>query len=391
MDRVALENVRFEHTRAGNSQPDLILNGVNLDIPRFRKDSTGLTFGEVRGGIGPMEFYPESGYNFLTVRAVRFAHNDITMDSFVVDRNIHPMRLPKLVDERAKLFTTTIPHLELNGFEYDTWIRTGVLTADRFWAQRPVFSLFLAQQPQLDTTVVRPDIHTKFYSLDQEVNLRTVRADDARLDIHIDNQPLAVTGRLRFSDLTADITNVTNVRRVLEAQPNIRAVVSGRFMEAGDLWTRFNFSPQLDGSPFDVAVQLGQMPLDSLNRLLPYVSNFRIKRGAIGSLNMDVAESHGRMDGKVSVLYEDLRVQMLHPTKRTPRPLMNALIDWVGLRDKRHLGQQEAIVEVSWTGEDYRGFFGNFWHFLADGLVEVGVTDLFDSMMKKRLHTPKRR
>ena len=387
VDRIRLEDFRFVHHRPDESEPALVLNEVQLTVPSFKKDSTGIGFGQVRGGIGPMEYYPQSGYNFLTVARTRFVGGDISMDDFVVDRNIHPLRLPKIVDERAKLFTANIPHLELNGFQYDTWIRTGVLTADRFWMQRPRFSLFLAQRFEKDTTAVIEDFHTALYTLDQRINLREVETEDARFDLHLDNQPLAVTGRLRFDRVKAEITNLTNERDLLRAQPDIRANVEGRFMESADLWARMTFSPQLDGSPFHVATQLGEMPLDSLNRLMPYVSNFRVKRGRILSLNMDVTEMDGQMHGKVSALYDDLRVQMLHPTKRTPRPVINFFIDLVGLRDRRFVGQKESIVEVSWTADEYRGFFGNYWHFLADGLIENSVTNLFDKMVKKRVHT----
>jgi hypothetical protein len=138
---------------------------------------------------------------------------------------------------------------------------------------------------------------------DPGLELRVDRIDVVRSTVGFVNRTTNPSYRVFISDATATLTNLSSVPSGETAVANVR----GKFMGSGPASAGFKLLPARPGPDFDVAVQIDDTELTTMNDLLRAHGKFDVVAGHF-SLYTELAARNRQISGYAKPLFQDMEV-----------------------------------------------------------------------------------
>ncbi|OKS89533.1 hypothetical protein RG47T_5017 [Mucilaginibacter polytrichastri] len=291
-------------------------------------------------------------------------------------------------------FVSHLDSLQLNNFDFEIYNKYHTVNASNLILTNGAINIF--GNPRTDPRGLKTDKIRTFPNVAifflPDIKIDTVSLHGINASYEEYNLKTKRAGIIKFNRVKGHLYNVTNDSAALVKNNICKIQLNTLFMNKGSLDVDFNFNLTDKLHSYSYNGKLGSMNLPAINPAAKPLASVLITSGRLNSLSFDM---HGNSDGatgKVTLLYHDLKVQLLKAdtTKLKMRHMTiasffaNALIIKHNNPDNDN-AQPRSIPVVYQRPVEYP-FFKTAWHTLLAGIKpSFGLDDASQKNMKARL------
>lgn len=212
------------------------------------------------------------------------------------------------------------------------------------------------------------------HELKIKIKIGKLDISQGRLDYNEQKINEKKTGILFFTNLQAEITNISNSPQVSVKNPSMSVTAEARVMDKGLLKIKLATPINHKKNAFTLTGSLGEMDMRAFNAILAPNVHVRIDRGILDEMQFSVAGDNYSAGGKMRFLYRDLKVSLLkvaesgaHRKRGVPSFLTNIMIRSNNPRPGKFI--KEGVIHF--TREKPLSFFSYIGQVLLSGVKSV--------------------
>jgi len=311
-------------------------------------------------------------------------------------------------------FTMRLDSLQLNHFDFLNYHKYRLVTASSLYLNKGSIEVFgnpNHKKPTSDRVVTFPNVGLYKINADMEI--------DTALLQHIDvfysefNEKSNKTGTISFNNTGGRFLNISTRQSALQKNNICSVNLNSWFMNQGKLNIAFNFNLTDQNNSFTYKGHLGPMNLKILNPAIRPLTMVKINSGTLKQFDFDISANHTTSRGKVTLLYNNLRVSLLKTDTMLnnlhARPIESLYANVFIIKDDNPdaAGRTPRSAYVTNNRDSETPFFKFAWQTLLDGikpaigldkkkldetiaLVNKMAIDKQDRMVKKQLRIQRR-
>ncbi len=175
-------------------------------------------------------------------------------------------------------------------------------------------------------------------------------------------------GKIIFEDLNATLTNLGN-RTYYNKPDHASLIASARLMGHGLIEASFRL-PFEQGKPYHAEGKMGKLDLHHLNPPLESLAFINIESGILNEINFNFDYNDRSSNGKVTINYENLKINGLKKEKSTViNELKTLLINTVVKNDKdKSVPTEKRTGTIDFERDRKRQVFNFWWKSLFSGI-----------------------
>ncbi len=187
----------------------------------------------------------------------------------------------------------------------------------------------------------------------------------------ITNQP----GYVRFWNLSATISNITNIKSAIAKNDLMTFDVHTRFLNKVPLYTKWTFYLDNSDGRFKIKGNLGSADASTYNELAVPMGPARFKSGHVKSLEFDLSGTNYKMTGTVKLLYDDLHVALLEKDKDSvhfnKKTFTSLLANFKIKNSNPEKNKDPRIANLDFPRDTNKSIFNLAWKSLFDAIKEI--------------------
>jgi len=273
-------------------------------------------------------------------------------------------------------FTLNLDSLQLNNFDYLSYHKYRTVNASVLTLKNGTFALFnnpnKTKKQGVDKIMSFPAVILN--KLSTNLKLDTIIVKGINVAYSEYNKKSYQTGTLKFNNTRGRFLNITNNKEALLKNSISTVQLTTRFMNSANLDVFFSFNLTDKDAAYSYKGNLGLMDLQAINPAVMPLAMVKITSGTIKQLSFDIhADSHINK-GKVSVLYNNLKVKLLKPDT-TYNTLSGKFIEtmFANLFIIKHdnpdkAGEPARTFNVTYMRPKGSPFFKTIWATLLSGI-----------------------
>ncbi|SDF33810.1 hypothetical protein SAMN05216464_11643 [Mucilaginibacter pineti] len=274
-------------------------------------------------------------------------------------------------------FGIGIDSLQLNNFDFLSYHKYRTITASSLILNGGDINIFTnpnkIKNPSLDKVNSFPNMMVR--KIDADIKIDTVRLHRVNIAYSEFNNKSNKTGSISFNNTSGHIYNITTNKEAI-AKNNITAVkLTTYFMNRGRLDVGFNFNLTDENAAFSYKGSLGAMNMGVLNQATMPLAMVKITSGTVKQFNFDIQANSKVFKGKVTLLYNDLKVAILKADTANDRFKRQSLISiFANLFVIKHNNPDKdneapRSANVVYVRPKDSPFFKTMWKTLLDGIM----------------------
>ena len=363
----------YSKPKAAVSQfKELDLKAVNLLIDSATQTDTSrfLYCNDIITELHNYKSRTADGMYTFKIKSVKLSTR--TSQLIIAGINLQPAEaaifFKKRRDDRMSL---RLDSVKLSAFDYINFQQDQDLNVSKLLIEKGNFEIFSNYNGTLnssDRVVTFPNSVLK--------NLVKIKVDADTLDIkHINfvykefNSEPKKTGVLLFSNINGRFLNITNNMALVKKNPTLTAGLSSLFMGRAKLNVAFNFDLSDDTYKYSYKGAMAPMDLQIVNPITMPLALAKVTSGKIKSLSFAIHGNRNSSAGRVSVLYNDLKVDLLK-NDYSKKILLTALANLIVLKhDNPDDGSNTPrYANVVYIRPKSSPFFKTVWQTLLVGI-----------------------
>jgi hypothetical protein len=211
------------------------------------------------------------------------------------------------------------------------------------------------------------------------MNIRSIVFNNTFVEYKERNAKTGQAGKVQFYNTRATVSNVTNKPELVKANNVMVVDAVARFLGKAPLHANWKFYLGSPNGRFDLKGTLGEIDATQLNVLTVPMGPARIEKGVIHSLQFNLAATDYAMSGKVTMLYDDLKVAVLQKdddTKEVKKKKLASLAANVMIKNSNPSGNktEPRTTDAKFQRDTHRSMFHMTWKTIFKGVKEsVGI------------------
>ncbi len=147
--------------------------------------------------------------------------------------------------------------------------------------------------------------------LAMQVNIKKTILENLFLEYKERNDETRNSGKVQFYQVHATINNITNIESAISENDKCTSIFNARFLNEANFTAKITLLLNNPQGKFFVDGDLGKISALSLNALSQPMSLTRIEKGTINKLNFNFSGNDSFSDGKLILLYNDVKISVL--------------------------------------------------------------------------------
>jgi len=230
--------------------------------------------------------------------------------------DLRPINKGKFFDVTNKdRFSAQLDSVQLKHFDYLGYHKYRTIRVSDMEINHGTFSLFnnpkKKPKPDFDNMGSFPNVALSRITTDLQID--TLTAKDINVVYSEYNNKSYQTGSIEFDHTYGKFFNITNNKAALLKNNICSAQLTTLFMNKGTLNVKFNFDLTAKDFAYSYEGKLGAMDLEAVNPATMPFAMVKITSGTVKSLDFDIKADDKTNRGKVTLLYNDLKVKLLSP------------------------------------------------------------------------------
>jgi len=252
-----------------------------------------------------------NGLYTYKVKSVKLSTQTSTVS--IVGLDLKPISPPMFFDEsRADRFTLHLDSIELNKFDYLNYHQKQSFKTSSITVSNGSFSVYSNPNglPQkTDRVVTFPHVGIKAIKAGFNIDTLILK----HIDVYYNqfNKKSGQKGYIAFNNTNGKFLNITNNKDSLAKNNLAKASVSSYFMGRGKFDLTFIFNLTDAQNSYSYKGHLGPMDLSRINPATMPLSMVKITSGKVKSLDFDIRSTNKISTGKVTLLYNNLKINLL--------------------------------------------------------------------------------
>ncbi|MBS7562994.1 hypothetical protein KHS38_01140 [Mucilaginibacter sp. Bleaf8] len=294
--------------------------------------------------------------------------------------------------DRFSIWTKTI---KFHNFDWDAYSKTQLIQASKVSLLGGYIGVF--SNPRFNPEGINKDKASTFpnqilRTLPVRIKADTVLINRYAINYREYNTKNKRTGVLDFSEVNSRMANVTNDSSALAKQKWCYVKLNARFMKKADLHVAFAFNLRDSLYSYSYQGSLSTMNMSAFNAATVPLASVSIKSGRLNKLAFDINANKIASKGRVTLLYNDLKVELQKADtiegKMKKRPLISLAVNSFFLKNNNPDNQNAPprIGNVNYVRPKDYPFFKTIWRTLLMGIkpcVGFNMNNKPDADVKK--------
>lgn len=392
--QVMLNDVKFKYSDYSGHRLDISeLKEMNLTGNDLLIDSTTQNdksrfyyFKDVQIELNNFKRSDSSGLYYYQVKQLRFStlSSRLQANGLSVLPADEAVFLSRNIRNRYAFYADT---LQADSFDFKTYNKYRSLYTSKIQVTRGNFSVLTnTAAPASKGNRLRSFPNVAIQQLANTVKIDTIALQHINFTYKGYGKRSHKPGQVTFNNTSGLILNITNHPAALKRNNLCQMQFTSQLMNEGALSTNATFNLTDSAKSYTYRGSLGSMNLNKLNPVTMPFALVKIASGRLQHFNFDITGNRHVSHGKVTLLYNDLRIRLLKTDstryrKRTIISMMaNAMI--VKHNNPDTIGAQPRSYDVTYVRQPDTPFFKSVWKTLAMGIKSTAG---YDPATEKRI------
>ncbi|MDF1547730.1 MAG: hypothetical protein P1P88_07895, partial [Bacteroidales bacterium] len=147
------------------------------------------------------------------------------------------------------------------------------------------------------------------------IKIDTIKLHNAYLGHEILGKNALENGFIDFTNIDAEIINLTNDEKSIEKKEETVVKASGYFMDQSLLTTSFHFPLDSKSGEYYYGGTLDTLDMKSVNPLLENLVFISLNDGIVKNINFSISANDDYAEGKLKMIYDDLKIDLISKKK----------------------------------------------------------------------------
>ncbi len=209
-------------------------------------------------------------------------------------------------------YSLKLDSIQLNNFDFLTYHKYRTINASALIISRGSFDLFNnPNKINTNNNKITSFPNVAIRALNTDIKLDTLIARHIDISYNEHNKKSDKTGTITFNHTSGKFLNITTNKAALQTNNMATAQVSSYFMNRGKLDASFTFNLTDKDAAYSYKGTVGPMNLSLVNPATIPLAMVKITSGKLKKFDFDFKANSKVSKGKVTVLYNDLKVNIL--------------------------------------------------------------------------------
>jgi len=279
-------------------------------------------------------------------------------------------------------FKIHLDSLQADRFDFVSYHKYRIVHVSSLTLNTGTLAIFAnPRQSPAKTDRIKSFPHFALKQVNADITIDTIHAHRISVVYTEFNKKSNKTGTVTFDNSTGDILHVTTNKDSLQKNHICTAHIISRFMNSGKLDALFTFNLGDEKAGFSYKGAVGPMNLSRINQACMPLALIKLNSGTLNQMTFDVSANANTAHGRVSVLYNNLKVTVLKPDTTNDRLkhmtiaslFANILVIKHDNPDKE--GDAPRSAYVDYRRPDTVAFWGSIWQTLFAGIKPCAGVD----------------
>jgi len=202
--------------------------------------------------------------------------------------------------------------LDIQGFNFDTFFRKGVVQAELINAKDLIIQIFRDKR-KLEDKERRPEVvQSRIMGIPKDVIINELRLENGY--IGYEERPdtdAPRAGAIHFDEINGSISNITNIASRIGDNNIMEVKATGKIMGQGKMDMTVLFTLDDPDGGFHMRGSVGSMSLDALNDMIGPETRIGINAGQLDNLFFNIYANNYEGTGDLIMKYRDLKIKIL--------------------------------------------------------------------------------
>ena len=216
--------------------------------------------------------------------------------------------------------------------------------------------------------------HQQLMKVKSLIAIDTVFVDDVDILYGEFSAKFNQEGVITFNDAKGIITNVTNDSVRLSKDKFMKADLTARIMNSGNLKAQFCFDMLSKNGFHTYKGSLGAMQAPAYNRILKPLLNVEIASGNVKSVRFDMQGTDTKNWGDFRFDYNNLKISLLDASgaeKKSSKKVISFLVNSIIINDSNpDANEIYHVGKINYTRNPQHTFFKTLWQSLLEGIKQ---------------------
>jgi hypothetical protein len=210
--------------------------------------------------------------------------------------------------------------------------------------------------------------------LPMPIDIKTLILKNTYVEYKERNHITKKAGKVRFNNVYATISNLTNKKQKIQSDNTMNVAVSCRFMDKAPFKVSWIFYLGNPNGRFDVKGDLGTINATDLNELTEPMGPARIEKGVVNRLSFDFEGNNTSVKGALTLLYDNMKVALLeYDDGEWDKKNVTSLFANIFIKNSNPRDEDEAPLTMNITNQrdTNRSIYHLIWKTIFKGTKET--------------------
>lgn len=378
LNQMALEN-RDSYTDSVRLQlKDLTVHAEGFELTKedIRSSEKLFKVDVIKGNIGAARVHFDEYRQFASVDKLSFNTEEggMEIENFSLIHKLDRYAYTNLFEMRKSWIEILDSRLSIQGMNFDSYFRKGLLEMDSLAAEGLKLTVFVDRRKTEDLEKRPPMIHEMLNNMGQIIHIQRAIINNGyvRIEERPDNNA-PKPGFVFFSELDAQISNISNDRERLAADGEMKMDATANLMGVGVINAHLAYMLTSEDGSFHISGTLGQMELREVNSMVESEAKVRLKSGKVNQLDFNIHGNDYEGNGEVIVRYDNLEIEILDKNFQSDQNIIRKIDSFIAntfvikSNNPTKAGELKKGA-VYFLREPHKPIFNYWWNLILSGL-----------------------
>lgn len=267
--------------------------------------------------------------------------------------------------------------LRLENLDFKAFLDNGKTIASSVQLKNGIVDLSNDKRyPKYPKNKIGHSPHQKLMKLNSLIRLDTVLVDNVTITYYEFSAKYGREGSISFDNARGNLTNVTNDTLALQKDKFMRADLSAKIMNSGNLQAKFGFDMLSKNGYHTYKGSVGAMNATAFNRILRPLLNVELASGNMKKVTFDMEGTDHRNWGDFRFDYDNLKISLLNEQEKgqaqTSKRIISFFVNQIIINDSNpDANEIYHIGKINYKRDPEHTFFKTIWQSLLDGIKQT--------------------
>lgn len=262
-------------------------------------------------------------------------------------------------------FDIRINNINITGADVKALINDNKLIAENMSFQ-PIIKIFNDRTVPFDmSSKIGKYPHQELMKVEFPIFIKMVSVKNGLVSYRERGALSKQIGNVFFNNLSATISNVTNMKEKISANNMMVLTADTKFLGVANVHTTWKMPLNRSNGAFSVSGSTGTFDARKLSAITEPLGVASIKKGTIKSLVFNMEGTDLNATGKQTLLYNDLKISLLKPTSDSTANLeKRGLVSFfanIFTKDQNPSGGSTRVAKIDFKRDVAKSFFNLLW------------------------------